>query len=38
MGLKTAAQYTQSLRDGRGTYWGGERIADITTRRPAAAQ
>ena len=31
MGLKTAAQYIESLRDGRETYWGGERIADVTT-------
>lgn len=31
MGLKTAAQYVESLRDGRVTYWDGERIDDITT-------
>ena len=30
MGLKTAAQYVESLRDGRVTYWDGERIDDIT--------
>ncbi|MFT2622008.1 4-hydroxyphenylacetate 3-hydroxylase N-terminal domain-containing protein, partial [Escherichia coli] len=31
MGLKTAAQYVESLRDGRVTYWDGERIDDITS-------
>jgi 4-hydroxybutyryl-CoA dehydratase/vinylacetyl-CoA-Delta-isomerase len=31
MGLKTAADYLASLRDGRVTYWDGERIDDITT-------
>lgn len=31
MGLKTAADYVASLRDGRVTYWDGERIDDITT-------
>jgi len=31
MGLKTAAAYVESLRDGRVTYWDGERIDDITT-------
>lgn len=31
MGLKTPAEYVQSLRDGRVTYWDGERIDDITT-------
>jgi 4-hydroxybutyryl-CoA dehydratase/vinylacetyl-CoA-Delta-isomerase len=31
MGLKTAAEYVESLRDGRVTYWNGERIDDITT-------
>ena len=30
MGLKTPAEYVQSLRDGRVTYWDGERIDDIT--------
>ena len=30
MGLKTPAEYAQSLRDGRVTYWDGERIDDIT--------
>ena len=30
MGLKTAADYVASLRDGRVTYWDGERIDDIT--------
>lgn len=30
MGLKTPEQYVESLADGRVTYWGGERIADIT--------
>lgn len=30
MGLKTAEQYRQSLRDGRQIYWGGERIEDVT--------
>jgi len=30
MGLKTPQQYTESLRDGRVTYWDGENIADIT--------
>ena len=30
MGLKTAAEYVESLRDGRVTYWDGERIDDIT--------
>ncbi len=30
MALKTPAQYVESLNDGRVTYWGGERIADIT--------
>jgi 4-hydroxybutyryl-CoA dehydratase / vinylacetyl-CoA-Delta-isomerase len=30
MGLKTPAQYVESLRDGRVTYWNGERIDDIT--------
>src|SRR5215472_3660439 len=30
MGLKTPADYVQSLRDGRVTYWDGERIDDIT--------
>jgi 4-hydroxybutyryl-CoA dehydratase/vinylacetyl-CoA-Delta-isomerase len=29
--LKTPAQYVESLRDGRVTYWDGERIDDITT-------
>jgi len=31
MGLKTGAAYVESLRDGRVTYWDGERIDDITT-------
>lgn len=31
MGLKTPEQYIESLRDGRVTYWDGERIEDITT-------
>lgn len=31
MGLKTPADYVASLRDGRVTYWDGERIDDITT-------
>ena len=31
MGLKTAAEYVESLRDGRVTYWDGERIDAITT-------
>jgi len=31
MGLMTAAQYRESLRDGRVVYWGGERIDDVTT-------
>ncbi len=31
MGLKTPAQYIESLRDGRVTYMNGERIDDITT-------
>jgi 4-hydroxybutyryl-CoA dehydratase / vinylacetyl-CoA-Delta-isomerase len=31
MGLKTPAQYVESLRDGRVTYWDGEKIEDITT-------
>jgi len=31
MGLKTREQYIESLRDGRVTYWDGERIDDITT-------
>src|SRR3990172_13289183 len=30
MGLKTPAEYRESLRDGRVTYWQGDRIADIT--------
>jgi 4-hydroxybutyryl-CoA dehydratase/vinylacetyl-CoA-Delta-isomerase len=29
MGLMTAAQYRESLNDGRVVYWGGERITDI---------
>lgn len=31
MGLKTPEEYIESLRDGRVTYWDGERIDDITT-------
>src|SRR6478609_5832719 len=31
MGLKTPAEYIESLRDGRVTFWDGERIDDITT-------
>lgn len=31
MGLKTPQEYVESLRDGRVTYWDGERIEDITT-------
>jgi 4-hydroxybutyryl-CoA dehydratase/vinylacetyl-CoA-Delta-isomerase len=31
MGLMTPAQYVDSLRDGRVTYWDGEKIEDITT-------
>lgn len=31
MGLMTAAQYRASLNDGRVVYWGGEKIADVTT-------
>ena len=31
MGLKTPQQYVESLRDGRVTFWDGERIDDITT-------
>jgi 4-hydroxybutyryl-CoA dehydratase/vinylacetyl-CoA-Delta-isomerase len=31
MALKTAAEYVASLRDGRVTYWDGERIDDITS-------
>lgn len=30
MGLKTPEEYIESLRDGRETYWDGERIEDIT--------
>src|SRR5579872_3432279 len=30
MALKTPAEYIESLRDGRVTYWDGERIDDIT--------
>src|SRR5262245_47083130 len=30
MGLRTPQQYVDSLRDGRVTYWDGERIDDIT--------
>lgn len=30
MGLKTRAEYIESLNDGRVTYWDGERIDDIT--------
>ncbi len=30
MGLKTAAEYVESLRDGRVTYWDGARIDDVT--------
>jgi 4-hydroxybutyryl-CoA dehydratase/vinylacetyl-CoA-Delta-isomerase len=30
MALKTPAEYVESLRDGRITYWDGERIDDIT--------
>ncbi len=30
MGLKTPQDYVESLRDGRVTYWDGERIDDIT--------
>jgi len=33
MVLKTPAEYIESLRDGRVTYWDGERIDDITTHR-----
>jgi 4-hydroxybutyryl-CoA dehydratase/vinylacetyl-CoA-Delta-isomerase len=33
MGLMTPAQYVESLRDGRVTYWDGERIDDITPIR-----
>jgi 4-hydroxybutyryl-CoA dehydratase/vinylacetyl-CoA-Delta-isomerase len=33
MTLKTPAEYIESLRDGRVTYWDGERIDDITTHR-----
>jgi 4-hydroxybutyryl-CoA dehydratase/vinylacetyl-CoA-Delta-isomerase len=33
MGLKTPAEYVESLRDGRVTYWDGERIDDVTTHR-----
>jgi 4-hydroxybutyryl-CoA dehydratase / vinylacetyl-CoA-Delta-isomerase len=36
MSLKTAAEYVESLRDGRVTYWDGERIEDIT-RHPRFA-
>ena len=31
MGLRTPQHYVESLRDGRVTYWDGERIDDITT-------
>lgn len=31
MGLKTPEQYVESLRDGRVTYWDGERIDDLAT-------
>ncbi|WP_293683144.1 4-hydroxyphenylacetate 3-hydroxylase N-terminal domain-containing protein, partial [uncultured Phenylobacterium sp.] len=31
MGLKSPAAYVESLRDGRVTFWDGERIDDITT-------
>ena len=30
MGLKTKAQFVESLRDGRQNFWNGERIDDIT--------
>jgi 4-hydroxybutyryl-CoA dehydratase / vinylacetyl-CoA-Delta-isomerase len=30
VGLKTSQEYIASLKDGRVTYWNGERIADIT--------
>ncbi|MGH8011536.1 MAG: 4-hydroxyphenylacetate 3-hydroxylase N-terminal domain-containing protein [Candidatus Binataceae bacterium] len=31
MGLRTADQYKQSLRDGRAVYFRGEKVADVTT-------
>src|SRR5260370_23790864 len=31
MPLKTPQQYIETLRDGRVTYWDGERIDDVTT-------
>jgi aromatic ring hydroxylase len=31
MALRTAAQYLESLRDGRTVYYKGERVADVTT-------
>lgn len=31
MGLRSSAEYVESLRDGRVTFWDGERIDDITT-------
>ena len=30
MGLKSPAEYVQSLRDGRVTFWDGERINEVT--------
>src|SRR5215475_12561055 len=31
MGLRTAEQYKESLRDGRSVYFRGERVHDVTT-------
>src|ERR1700747_3751324 len=31
MGLRTAEQYKNSLRDGRAVYFRGEKVADVTT-------
>ena len=31
MGLRTAEQYKESLRDGRTVYFRGERVHDVTT-------
>ena len=34
MGIRTGAEYRESLRDGRSVYVNGERVKDVTTYPP----
>src|SRR5258706_3438091 len=38
MGLRTAEQYLESLRDGRVIYYAGKRVEDVTAHQPLRLQ